>query len=62
MDQQMDNVEISLVNILGQTELYFDITTLVEGGNMITIPAEIKGVRILTINNNGQRITKKLVF
>ena len=58
----LENVEITLVNTLGQVEMYFDITTLIEGSNIINIPAEVSGMRILTINNNGRLITKKLVF
>lgn len=58
----LENVEISLVNTLGQIEMYFDITTLIEGSNIINIPGDVSGVKILTINNNGRLITKKLVF
>ncbi|MBD3636709.1 MAG: T9SS type A sorting domain-containing protein [Crocinitomicaceae bacterium] len=61
-DSGIENAEITLINALGQVERYFELTSLVEGSNLITIPADVKGVRILCVNINGQRITKKLVF
>ena len=42
--------------------MLFEITDLIEGSNIITVPNEVKGVRILSINHNGRLVTKKLVF
>jgi hypothetical protein len=61
-DEYIGNVVIKMFNLLGQEEVYFSNTSLVQGGNLMSIPREIKGVQILSIYVNGEVITKKLVF
>ncbi|MCH2226000.1 MAG: T9SS type A sorting domain-containing protein, partial [Crocinitomicaceae bacterium] len=58
----IQNVEISLINILGQENVYSDITTLTEGSTIIHLPTNLKGIYIFTMNIQGQRISKKLIF
>ena len=55
-------VSISVVNILGQTEVYTISTQLTGGSNMIHLPTDLKGVHIITLSNANQTISKKLVF
>lgn len=58
----LENTQVYLVNLLGQTEIVFDMNNLENGSNVIEVPADINGVHFVTIVANGERITKKLVF
>ncbi|MFT4600396.1 MAG: hypothetical protein ACI857_000570 [Arenicella sp.] len=55
-------VSISLVNVLGQREVYSDRATINSGSNLITLPSNLSGMHILTITFESQRISKKLVL
>ena len=57
-----ENAEISLVNMLGQREVFASSTSIVNGSNIIALPTNLKGIHILVLNINGKQITKKLVF
>lgn len=54
--------QVRLVNVLGQTEVYSTNIHLVEGSNIIAVPAELKGVHILIITNGDKMVTKKVVL
>ena len=57
-----ENATVSLYNVLGQEMVYTKQTSIIEGSNIITLPNGLSGVYVLSINYDGQRITKKLVF
>jgi hypothetical protein len=57
-----EDSQISLVNVLGQTEVYANQIRFVEGSNMITVPADLKGVHILVITTGDKIVTKKVVL
>ncbi len=57
-----ENAEVSVFNLLGQEEVFFTTTAVMAGSNIITVPSSVKGVHLFSINFNGKRITKKLVF
>ena len=59
---QLNNVELSLVNIIGQQQVFFDITSLNEGGNLVALPTDLNGVYLFTIKTTNKTVTKKLVF
>ncbi|MCG8574377.1 MAG: T9SS type A sorting domain-containing protein [Flavobacteriales bacterium] len=56
------NVELSVINVLGQEEVYHINTELVEGSNIIDLPQDLKGVHIFTLRDAERTISKKLVF
>ena len=56
------NASLILYNTLGQEEVRFNLSNLNEGDNLITVPTRINGVHILSINVDGNRVSKKLVF
>jgi hypothetical protein len=55
-------VSVSLVNVLGQKEVYTDVLTLNSGSNLITLPTDLSGMHIMTLFIDGKQISKKLVF
>jgi hypothetical protein len=57
-----ENTQVKLVNLLGQEEVFYQNLKLVEGSNVITIPAEHKGVFILVVTTGEKVITKKVVL
>jgi hypothetical protein len=59
---QLNNVELSLINIIGQQQVYFDIISINEGGNIVALPTDLKGVYLFTIKTTNKTVTKKLVF
>ncbi|MBI3133418.1 MAG: T9SS type A sorting domain-containing protein [Bacteroidetes bacterium] len=57
-----EDSQIRLVNVLGQTDVYSGQIRFVEGSNMISVPAELKGVHILIITTGDKIVTKKVVL
>ncbi|MBK9590951.1 MAG: T9SS type A sorting domain-containing protein [Crocinitomicaceae bacterium] len=57
-----EDSQIKLVNVLGQTEVYSSTIRFVQGSNIITVPAELKGVHILIITTGDKIVTKKVVL
>lgn len=61
-ENMTEDSQVKLVNVLGQTEVYSSTIRFVEGSNMITVPAELKGVHILIITTGSKMVTKKVVL
>lgn len=57
-----EDSKITVTNVLGQTVVYSGVQRLVEGSNMITVPADLKGVHILVITTGNSVVTKKVVL
>ncbi|MEO9530966.1 MAG: T9SS type A sorting domain-containing protein [Crocinitomicaceae bacterium] len=57
-----ENVEISLYNMLGQQQVYTTSTSIVNGSNIVNLPADLNGIHIFVVNINGKQYTKKLIF
>ena len=53
---------VSLVNVLGQQEVFTQSLKVVAGSNLISIPETFKGVHVLVITTGDERITKKVVL
>ncbi len=57
------NVEVSLVNSLGQKVDFIKQLNLVNGSNIVELPEDLRGFYIFTItNSSGELISKKLVL
>jgi hypothetical protein len=61
-EAMIEDSQIRLVNVLGQTEVYSTNIRLIEGSNMITVPADLKGVHVLIITTGDNMVTKKVVL
>lgn len=53
---------ITVTNVLGQYESFVVTTQLINGSNLVTLPAELKGFYILSIQTGDQIVTKKLML
>jgi hypothetical protein len=62
MEYLGENIEVSVFNMLGQREVFFKTTSILKGSNLVTLPSDLKGVHVISVNVNGERISKKLVF
>ncbi len=60
--ESIENASVILYSSLGQEVIRFDANSLSSGDNLFTVPSEITGVHILSIFENGTRVSKKLVF
>lgn len=58
----VEGTEVYLFNVLGQEKVFYEVIDLLPGSNMVALPNGLKGIHVLTINMNGEQITKKLVF
>lgn len=57
-----EQVQISLVNMLGQNEVYSNYLQFQNGSNVFTLPADLHGVHLLVIRIGDSVITKKIVL
>lgn len=57
-----ENAQVSVVNVLGQTEVYHTSFSLVNGSNLITLPSDLTGVYIFVVTSGNKQITKKVVL
>jgi hypothetical protein len=62
--QQLDgvNVSIQLTNLLGQETSYSVNTEIESGQNLLTLPADMRGIYLFTLRSNEFVITKKMLF
>lgn len=54
--------EITVTNILGQTEVYTITKQLVNGSNLVQLPATLKGVHIIQVKNGENIINQKVIL
>ncbi|MBK9593775.1 MAG: T9SS type A sorting domain-containing protein [Crocinitomicaceae bacterium] len=57
-----ERVQISVVNMLGQNEVYSSYLQFQNGSNIFTLPADLQGVHLLVIRIGDSVITKKVVL
>lgn len=60
--EDFGNSELTIVNTLGQVEVYRETINLVSGSNIVTLPEHLSGVHFVVIYTDKGVFTKKLVF
>ena len=64
--QAIEEVEetstITVTNVLGQNVVYAVTTNLVNGSNLITLPSDLNGFYIISVQTGGSIVTKKLML
>ncbi len=62
VEEQNQLSTITVTNVLGQYQSFVVTTQLVNGSNLVTLPAELNGFYILSVQTGDQVITKKLML
>jgi hypothetical protein len=64
--QTIEEVEelstITVTNVLGQNVVYAITANLTNGSNLITLPSDLNGFYIISVQTGGSIVTKKLLL
>lgn len=61
-DDLPEATRISITNVLGQEEVFVTSAMILNGSNMITLPAHLKGLHIITLRTGDQLLTQKIML
>lgn len=62
IDKSEELSTITITNVLGQNVVYAITTNLVNGSNLITLPSELNGFYIISVQTGGSIVTKKVML